>query len=203
MFRDHQGLARCWGAIAAIACLAVFAPPTAAEAHSGPAPACTDNFTGPSGGDWATASNWTMAVGGSHTVPGAGDVACWPAGTVVTADSGDDTAGSIQGGELDLGGSYFALANAAQPSTLVNFDMSAAGLSGPGSLSVSGNISFTGGEISYFAPISTTQTGGGSFTISGSNLAYFNGGSVNTTSPVTITNTDFVLGDGGTFTTTG
>jgi hypothetical protein len=165
-------------------------------------PACTDNFTGASGGAWATASNWTT-IGNAHAVPTSADVACWPAGTVVTASSGIDVAGSIQGGELDLNGGDLSLENTAQGSTLVTLNMSAGYLSGPGPLAVSGSIAFTGGEMSDHAPVSITQSGGGPFTISGSSSAYIAAGSVSTASNVSITSSDFATAGGVSFNTTG
>src|ERR1700722_19976682 len=57
-------------------------------------PACTDNFTGPSGGDWGTAANWTKVSDSSNAVPTATDVAC--SSLPVTVSETGDTADSIQ-----------------------------------------------------------------------------------------------------------
>src|ERR1700685_4543010 len=80
-------------------------------ASAGAQPACTDDYTGPSGGDWGNNMNWTAVPSGSHNVPSTSDVACVDSGTQVDVETGGgDDAESIQGGgNLTVAGGLLTL----------------------------------------------------------------------------------------------
>src|SRR3954449_4683462 len=48
----------------------------ALQGQASGAPPCTINWTGPAGGNWSTAGNWTVVSNGSHRVPFGSDNAC-------------------------------------------------------------------------------------------------------------------------------
>jgi len=58
---------------------------------AGALPTCTDNYSGSTGGDWATSGNWSAGV------PTATSVACIPSGTTVDVEESGDVAEVIQG----------------------------------------------------------------------------------------------------------
>jgi hypothetical protein len=100
------------GAVVAAVCVFALAAPGGAAAA-----ACADEFTGPSGGSWAVASNW------SNGVPGPASVVCWGQSTTVVVDEGAQSAESIAGGgalvvrdagKLNLGAASSALSGAVQ-----------------------------------------------------------------------------------------
>jgi hypothetical protein len=181
-----------------------------AAAFSAPAGAvsCTDEFTGPTGGEWKTASNWS-----EDKVPTSSTVVCWTGKTVVVSATTAQADSILNGGSLTVESADLTLENAANASSLtgtvtvnvggslaIKDSASAGGLSmtggnldGPGSLALKGGaFSWTGGEISNFTPIAITQTGGGSFSITGTDQTYLIGGSIETTSPVLIGNPSFI-----------
>ncbi|MGN6869513.1 MAG: beta strand repeat-containing protein [Solirubrobacteraceae bacterium] len=158
---------------------------------------CTDEFSPQSGNSWGTAANWSKG-----TPPSSSDVACWPVGTNVTVPSGTSaTAMSLQGGDLTISGGSLSLAGSAG-STLVDFTESGGGFNGPGALALSGNFSWTGGNISQSGAVTITQAAGQTCAVTGATQAYRLGGSISTQSPVTISNTSFIAAGGPTLTTT-
>ena len=159
---------------------------------------CTDEFSPQSGDDWGTAANWSKG-----TVPTSSDVACWPVGTDVTVSSSDSsaTAMSVEGGDLTIAGGSLSLAGTAG-STLVDLTETGGGLNGPGALALSGNFSWTGGTISSRQAIAITQAAGKTFSITGTNQEYLEGGSIGTQSPVTISDTSLIATNSPTLTTT-
>src|SRR5436190_4758934 len=67
----------------------------ALQGQASGAPTCTINWTGPAGGNWSTAGNWTVVSNGSHRVPLGNDNACvTSAGAAVVVDS-NQTVGSL------------------------------------------------------------------------------------------------------------
>ena len=159
---------------------------------------CTDEFSPQSGDDWGTAANWSEG-----TVPTSSDVACWPVGTDVTVSSSDSsaTAMSVEGGDLTITGGSLSLAGTAG-STLVDLTETGGGLNGPGALALSGNFSWTGGQISSSQAVAITQAAGKTFSITGTNQEYLEGGSISTQSPVTISDTSLIATNSPTLTTT-
>jgi hypothetical protein len=178
------------GALAAALATGAIVSLLAALSTSAGAASCGDEFTGASGGKWNVAGNWSKGLPTSSTI------VCWPAGTTVVGE-GVDTADSIvSGGSLETNGAEITLADAADQSTLENLTIDGSGhLSGPGPLALTGNFLWTGSGPSGFsasAAMALTQTGGGSFVIEGSGQAYDEGGSISTTSPITISDKSFI-----------
>jgi hypothetical protein len=165
-------------------------------------PTCTDNFTGSSGGDWGTASNWTNASNSSlHAVPTSSDIACWGPSVTVVVSTGD-TADSIQGGVLDVTGGTLDLANGSDDSTVGNVTLGTSStLDGPSPLTIDGSFAWTGsGDLN--ATITQVDRSGTCFTINGTGQAYIEGGSVQTSCQVTIDNPGTINTGGATLTTT-
>jgi hypothetical protein len=96
-----------------IGLLAFAAALATAPAGASAAP-CGDQFTGPSGGSWADAANWSAGV------PGASTVACWGAGKTVVVGEGAQQAAAIAGGGglLVSGQASLALGGAGEASAL-------------------------------------------------------------------------------------
>jgi hypothetical protein len=165
-------------------------------------PSCTDDFTGPSGGVWSLAGNWTSVSDSSHVVPGDLDVVCLE-GSIVDISSGTADADSIQaqGGGVQIDGGDLTLFSTTNSSTLGSLALDQVGeLSAPPAqtVTVTGNIewgSCTGGcDSAETIDANVNQTGGtldidGPGTgISGPTLS---GGSISTSAPVTISNPEF------------
>jgi hypothetical protein len=179
-------------------------------AEASPAPACTDTWTGPSSsGDWGTAADWSTGV-----VPAASDVACWAGGTTIDVTSTDTaaTAGSVQGGSLDVSGGEFTLASSSRSSTLDDLTVTGGELEGPASIALSGDFLFDGGSIGVVvsnysvqyptSPLTITQTGGGSFQLGQSSCpTEYIDAIITTSSPVDI-GCRYVLPAGGSLATT-
>jgi hypothetical protein len=155
---------------------------------------CGDEFTGASGGKWNVAGNWKNGLPTSSTI------VCWPAATTVVGE-GVDTADSIlSGGSLETNGAEVTLADEAHQSTIENLTIDGGHLSGPGPLALTGNFLWTGSGPSGFsaaAAMVLTQSGGGSFVIEGSGQAYDEGGSISTTSPIAINDTNYIAANFG------
>ena len=168
--------------------LAVLSPAATA------APACTDTFTGASGGLWQTAANWTTA-GNAHVVPSVTDVACWSAGTTVVV-AASATADSVQGGSLQVTAGTLTLAATVNASTVQNLSLDDTGglTAGAPTVTITGNFEWGTGNDSPALDATVVQTGGGTFAIDGSASLggpNFTGGSITTSSPVSITNQGF------------
>lgn len=174
--------------------LAATAIAGAIGATAAAAPTCTDTFTGPSGGLWQTASDWTTASD-THAVPGSGDVACWAAGTDVVSDAAA-TADSVQGGSLTVTAGPLTLTSLTDDSTVQDLALDGTGiLTATGqTTTVTGSFEWGAGTSSPELDATIVQTGGGSFTIDGSGGLGgpdFTGGTISTTSPVSIENQNF------------
>ena len=190
---------------------------------AGAAP-CGDTFIGPNEGSWAVSANWTAGVPTSSTV------VCWGNATTVVVATGSQSADSIQsGGTLRVSGGTLALASTSNTSSLVVTAISGGTLelAGPAetgllalsagdvtgtlssSLTVSGSIEWSGGSIGngngFSSKLKLIQTGGGTFSIFGTAETRVLGGvavSIETTSPVSITNPKFRLTENARLTTT-
>lgn len=160
-------------------------------------PACSDDYTGPSGGAWDTEANWTSPTSpSSHNVPTMTDVACVPSGT--TVDVGSNEGGAVEsiqgGGNLTMNGvePHIGELTLFGPETSNIGDlMLNGGVLGGDSISMSGNFDWdvASGDDSIVDVVNgITQSGGGSFTISGSGTATDGGGAITTSSPVSISN---------------
>lgn len=157
------------GLTAALATLAVALLPGSAAA----APACSDEFTGPSGGSWAVSANW------SSSLPGGSTVACWDAAKTVVVDEGAQSVEAIaHGGALVVAGHARLVVAGAGP------DASALGslqTGEAGALELHGTLSCAtaavgGGELlvdgSIECPVAVT--GGGKLRGVGSTAAVLN-----------------------------
>jgi RHS repeat-associated protein len=107
---------------------------------------CTDTWTGPAEGSWATASNWSAG----H-VPNEGDVACIGSGKTAKVSSGTNQAAIVQGeGSLVVSGGSLELKRppGEGESTISALTVSGSGtLKGVGKLSVSKALSWSGGTM--------------------------------------------------------
>ena len=170
-------------------------------------PACSDDFTGASGGSWGLAANWTSASDGSvHAVPGTLDVVCL-GGTTVDVASGSAHADSVQGqgGGIVIDGGQLTLTSTTDDSTIAGLALDDEGeLSAPVSqtVTVTGNIEWgqctsCGNAILLDATIVQTAGSGGSLDIDGPGTGLdgpiLQGGSITTNSPVSITNPIFYV----------
>lgn len=204
-----------WPRLAVLAAtgLAMLAVLGTLSSSAGATPTCTDDFNGSVGSDWATAANWTSATDPSaHLVPTFADVACL-GGQAVLITAGSQQADSVQGqgGSLQLTGGSLTLASTTDNSTILDLSLDGKGaLSAPLSqtVSVTGDFEWGGCNPACSSPpldATIEQTGGGSFSIDG-NGGFggpdFTGGSISTTSPVSITNGNFESSGAETLTTT-
>ena len=185
----------------AVGCLAGATGAYVALASSLNLGTCTDNFTGSTGGDWATASNWTSPSDSSvHQVPTSSDVACWPSGTTVVVSTGSQNADSVQGGSLTISGGGLTLDSSVDDSSLSGLKITNGALNGASgrTLQLDGDFDWdaVSGGVSGFnndggSGILLAQSAGHSFTIEGSAPEYFAGGSMSTPNPVTISDLEF------------
>jgi len=137
--RSGAWTAICVGVVAAllVSWPLLWAPGASAE------PSCTDTWTGPSAGDWATAADWSSGV------PGSTDVACIPAGSTVEVTAGSNQAVAVDGeGALVLSGGSLELSGDTSPSSIASLTLAGGTLSGPGTVHVSGSFSWSAGQMS-------------------------------------------------------
>jgi RHS repeat-associated protein len=137
----HRGLSRIARLLAAPAVCAlvilVVAPP-GASAES----ICTDTWTGPSEGEWTTATDWSTGK-----VPTSTDVACIGAGKTVKVSGVSEVhqTGVVQGGGalvINASAGRLELTNALEPSSIASLTMSgSADLLGVGTLYISSSLS--------------------------------------------------------------
>ncbi len=156
----------------------------------GQPPACTDTYASNDGStDWSDTGNWTNAQN-QHVLPGASDVACW-SNLTLTVSSGSATAATVEGDGLQISGGSLSISG--PDSTVGDFAMSGGSLAGQG-LGVGGGFSWTGGVIGNgsASAMPINQTGGGNFSITGTGQPYLYGAALSTTSPVSISNTNFI-----------
>jgi hypothetical protein len=190
-------------ALSGITCAIAICAWLSASAVAGPA--CSDDFTGASAGAWGLALNWTSATDASeHAVPGTGDVVCL-GGTTVDIASGSAHADSVQGGGggIVIDGGQLALSSATDNSTIASLALDDAGeFSAPvgQTVTVTGNIEWgqctsCGNAIPLDATIVQTAGSGGTLDIDGPGTGadgpVLQGGSITTSSPVSITNSLF------------
>jgi hypothetical protein len=190
-------------ALSGITCAIAICAWLSASAVAGPA--CSNDFTGPSAGAWGQALNWTSATDASeHAVPGTGDVVCL-GGMTVDIASGIAHADSVQGGGggIVIDGGQLALSSATDNSTIASLALDDAGeLSAPvgQTVTVTGNIEWgqctsCGNAIPLDATIVQTAGSGGTLDIDGPGTGadgpVLQGGSITTSSPVSITNSLF------------
>ncbi|MEA2312313.1 MAG: fibronectin-binding autotransporter adhesin [Solirubrobacteraceae bacterium] len=157
------------------------------------------------GGDALTVAAGSIA----GTITGAGTYA-QDAGTTSIVSGGELSTGdvSVPTGTLavNAGSTYSVNHTTVGGGTLHLTHGSATGdytetggqLDGAGPLSVSGAFSWSQGQIDSTA---VNQTGGGAFSITGTQQAYLIGGRLGTTSPVSITNPAFITASAATLTT--
>jgi RHS repeat-associated protein len=105
---------------------------------------CTDTWTGPAEGSWATAANWSKA-----TVPGSTDVACIGAGKTVAVNTSGNEAGVVQGeGALALSGGSLEVSNALESSTLHALSLEGGTLTGTATIAVTSSLTWSSGTMS-------------------------------------------------------
>src|ERR1700722_9245363 len=176
-------------------------------ASSAAAATCTDEFTGPSGGQWSVPGNWSTGKR-----PGPSDVACWaPEKTVLATEPenfGGGEVGSMQGGSLVVG----------KRNGFFIFGPGESTLSGSLTLEEQADLKEFGGGTRVFhvdgaitgspaklegeeGGIALTQGAGSTLTIAGtSQVEVHPGSSMSTGSPITIENPE--LNASGPITTT-
>ena len=161
---------------------------------------CTKTFTNTDANhSFGDANDWSP-IG----VPGTNDVACMSGYNVTVATPVN--VGAVQGGVLVVDAS-FTLTMSSTTSTLDGLYL-ASGLTGPAgsTLTVNGDMAWDssgnfqvnsgGGGLAF------TQAAGHSFAITGNGQGYFQGGSVTTDSPVTISDFNFISTNSPSITTT-
>lgn len=171
------------------AVLAALLAPTAAAVQD-----CSDTYTGTvTTGDWATASNWSAG----H-VPTVNDVACWGDSQTLVVSVPGAIAGLIQGGGLTISGGSLGLGpDDVNQSTLTGLTITDGSLNGADgdTLSLAGDFDWNvpNGSTSAINPqgaLAITQTGSHSFRIRGSGTESITAGSLTTSNPVQISNTN-------------
>jgi RHS repeat-associated protein len=123
--------------VLSLAIIAVLLPARASAAE------CTDTWTGPAEGSWATASNWS-----AKHVPTESDVACIGSGKTTTV-SGASRAALVQGeGGVNIAGGSLELIRPPGEglSTIGSLAMSGGSLKGPGTLEVQTSFVASGGK---------------------------------------------------------
>ncbi|MGO9487757.1 MAG: hypothetical protein ACLQBB_01870 [Solirubrobacteraceae bacterium] len=153
------GIGAGFAALASATLLGVAAPAGAA--------ACSDEFTGPSGGAWSAASNWSAGI------PGPATIACWEESKTVVVAEGAQNADSIASG-----GTVVVLGDGRLDLTGVGSDSSTLGgqiqTSGAGVLEVHGKLAsastvMDGGEVLVDGSIESPVTiAGGTLSGTGS-----------------------------------
>jgi RHS repeat-associated protein len=115
-----------------------FATPASAESL------CTDTWTGPSEGEWATAANWSAA----HA-PTSLDVACVGSGHTAIVNSGSNLVSVVQGaGAIKLTAGILEVLSSLEPSVIASLTQTGGTLTGPASVQASVSLSWTAGTMS-------------------------------------------------------
>jgi hypothetical protein len=164
---------------------------------SAAAATCTDNFNGPTEGQWADAGYWSAGI------PGSKAVACWPSDiTVVVSSDYIATAEEIQGGglTLDSGGLDFSAPSVSSLSgtlSVINSSYLAEPYAGTGvEILLAGPLIFSGGQINNVRIVQGAET---SVSIPAAESVPPDldpGTSIRTESPVTISNPYLETGGG-------
>jgi outer membrane protein OmpA-like peptidoglycan-associated protein len=164
-------------------------------------PSCTETFNGSVNDTWNTADNWSPA-----SVPGSTDVACM-SGYTVTVGSGTNSVGAVEGGTLIVDSSL-ALIDASTANELdgLTLESNFTGLASS-TLAVDGDMTWgagtTGAQINVSSGgLAITQPSGYAFDVNGTGQVYDEGGSVTTSSPITINDLSLIGADGPTISTT-
>jgi RHS repeat-associated protein len=114
--------------------------PAAAPAE----PLCTDTWTGPNGGTWQTAANWSAG----HA-PTATDVACISSEKTVRVTAGTNQAGVLEDqGGLAIAGATLELVNALEPSSTNSLTFESGTLQGAATLNVIATFTWSNGTMS-------------------------------------------------------
>jgi RHS repeat-associated protein len=144
-YRDRSGVRwparmRVLGSMAVLALVVLAVVAQAASAE----PVCTDTWTGASGGEWQTATNWSTSK-----VPTSSDVACIGAATTVNVTAGANHAGVLEDkGTLAISGGSLELSNALEASSAASFSLTGGSLTGAGTLDVSSFFEWHEGTMS-------------------------------------------------------
>src|SRR6185437_6193285 len=127
------------GLLSALVCaLLAWAPSVSAE------PSCTNTWTGPSEGDWGTASDWSTS-----SVPSSSDVACVGSGVTVSVTGGSNRAAVLRDeGTLQISGGSLELSSTTDPSSVASLGLSGGTLSGAAVVDVPALFTWTGGTMS-------------------------------------------------------
>jgi RHS repeat-associated protein len=113
---------------------------------------CTDTWTGPSEGEWQTASDWSAGK-----VPTSSDVACIGSGKTVKVTTGTNQTGVVQGeGALVISAGSLEVANALEASSITSLTVNGGILTGPAKVEVSGSLLW-----STHSKLNGTMTGSG------------------------------------------
>jgi RHS repeat-associated protein len=142
------------GSLAAVAVLSAGAGAARADE-----PSCDVVWTGPLTGIWSSGANWSTS-----SPPGAGDVACLPAGTQVTVD-GDATAAAVNGPAADLTiDGALDLTDPAGQTALRSLTQTGE-LTSEGEIDVSGSLEIGGALANYPDQFAPDVSGSGSLTL--------------------------------------
>jgi RHS repeat-associated protein len=127
--------------VSLVAILALTLLPASASAEA----LCTDTWTGPSEGNWATESDWSTGERPTST-----SVVCIGSGKTVNVTSGGFHTGVVQGqGTLVTGpGGTLEVANTLEPSTIADLSVTGGELVGPAEVDVTHAFSASGGALS-------------------------------------------------------
>ena len=107
-------------------------------------PLCTDSWTGPSEGEWATAGDWSTGK-----VPTSTDVACVGAEKTVNVYGGTNQVDVLEvKGTLDLYGGSLEIESILEASNANSLKLEGGTLSGAGTLNVSSSLALNGGTLS-------------------------------------------------------
>ena len=104
---------------------------------------CTDTWTGPSGGEWQLAENWS-----AEHVPTAEDVACIPKEGTAKVTEGTQYTELLQGeGDLTITGGSLGVLGTGEFSNIGTLHLSGGALRGPGELFVTSSLTADGGSM--------------------------------------------------------
>jgi RHS repeat-associated protein len=129
-------------------------------------PLCTNTWTGPSEGEWATEGDWSTGK-----VPTSASVACIGSGKTVKVTGGTNQTGVVQGkGTLMISGGSLEVANVLEASSIATVSMSGGTLTGAAEVDVTGSFTGSGGTITGSGTL-VVESGATGSTVSGSSIA--------------------------------